>query len=172
MICSKWWEIWVLFTIWHCAKESELAETQTKTSRLSTLLQNLFLMTCYWVLFLTAFGTDKFYAALCYLVWISHLWLLFNMFYFSVSQYVNEFVPHCFSLWYSAEHHGTRSHARVATIAYRDASSDLTLFLHTYVLSGWLLHFSAHPPWFKNELFSVGRWTSSYYLHFFPVQGG
>ena len=171
MISSKWQEIWVLFTIWHCAKETELAETQTKMSRLSTLLQNLFLVTCYGVLFLTAFETDKFYVALGYLVWISHPGLLFNVFYFPVSHYLNELVPHCFSLWYFVQHHGTRSHARVVTMTRRDVSSDLMLFPHTHMLSG-LLHFSSHPPWFKNELFSVSRWTSSYYLHFFPVQGG
>lgn len=43
-------KIWVLFTIWPCAKEAELVDTQPKMSRISNFLQNLFLLTCYGVL--------------------------------------------------------------------------------------------------------------------------
>lgn len=121
--------------------------------------------------FFTAFETDKFHAALCYLVCIGHPGLFFNIFCFPVIQYLSQLVHHCFSLWYFVQNHQPRSYTRMFTMTHQDASSDLILFPYTRVVSG-LLHSSSHPPWFKNELFSVSRWTSLCYMHFFPVQEG
>lgn len=108
---------------------------------------------------------------LCIIVWFcvrGSPWVSFQHVLFSSASVSSSLAAFPCALLYSTMEPGAMQRCYHDT---EDGSSDFMLFTHIHMLSG-LITFSLPTSWFKDEYFSFSRWSSLYYLPFFPVQGG